>query len=150
MKFIENIIRSVMNEAVDKTLSRIIKDQYTENLAATIPVGRKVGIPNFIEILMRSSSGTAIPRPLGSYIHFSPWESVLFNPVHLFRMPTPEQIGIQTSVTIGPLAQKPLTLSIPIMIAAMSFGGALSKNAKIALAKASTFVGTATNSGRQD
>ncbi|MGM0881871.1 MAG: FMN-binding glutamate synthase family protein [Bacillota bacterium] len=147
MKFIENIMRSVMNEAVDKALSRMIKDQYTENLAATIPVGRKVGIPNFIEILMRSSSGTPIPRPLGSYIHFSPWESVLFNPVHLFRMPTPEQIGIQTSVTIGPLAQKPLTLSIPIMIAAMSFGGALSKNAKLALAKASTFVGTATNSG---
>jgi glutamate synthase domain-containing protein 2 len=33
------------------------------------------------------------------------------------------------------------------MIAAMSFGGALSKNAKIALAKAATMAGTATNSG---
>lgn len=147
MKFIENIFRSVLNEAVDKALSRMMKDQYTENLAATIPVGRKVGFPNFMEILMRSSNGTPLSRPLGSYIHFSPWEKVLFSPVHLFRMPTPEQIGIQTSVTIGPLAQKPLTLSIPIMIAAMSFGGALSKNAKLALAKASTLVGTATNSG---
>lgn len=33
------------------------------------------------------------------------------------------------------------------MIAAMSFGGALSKRTKIALAKAATAVGTATNSG---
>ena len=147
MKFIENIVRSVVNEVVDHTLSRLIKDQYTENMAAMIPVGRKVGFPNFMEILMRSSQGTPVPRPLGSHIHFSPWESVLFSPVHLFRMPTPEQIGIQTSVTIGPLARKPLTLSIPIMIAAMSFGGALSKNAKLALAKAATSVGTATNSG---
>lgn len=147
MEFIKKIVRSVMNEAVDEVLSRLIKDQYTENMSSMIPVSRKVGVPNLTEILMRSAQGTPIPRPLGSYIHFSPWESVLFNPVHLFRMPTPEQIGIQTSVTIGPLARKPLTVSIPIMIAAMSFGGALSKSAKLALAKASTAVGTATNSG---
>ncbi|MBW7477065.1 FMN-binding glutamate synthase family protein [Paenibacillus oenotherae] len=147
MKFIKNMVRSVMNEAMDEALSRLIKDQYTENMAAMVPVGRKVGFPNFMEILMRSAQGTPVPRPLGSYIHFSPWESLLFNPVHLFRMPTPEQLGIGTSVTIGPLARKPLTISIPIMIAAMSFGGALSKSAKLALAKAATAVGTATNSG---
>ncbi|WP_282198628.1 FMN-binding glutamate synthase family protein [Collibacillus ludicampi] len=77
----------------------------------------------------------------------SPWEKILFNPVHLFRFPTPENVGIRTSITIGHRARKPLTLSIPIMIAAMSFGGALSKSTKIALAKAATAVGTATNSG---
>ncbi|CAH1219202.1 hypothetical protein PAECIP111893_04515 [Paenibacillus plantiphilus] len=147
MKFIKNMVRNVMNEAMDEALSRLIKDQYTENMAAMIPVGRKVGFPNFTEILMRSSQGTPIPRPLGSYIHFSPWESLLFSPVHLFRMPTPEQVRIETSVTIGPLARKPLTIAIPIMIAAMSFGGALSKSAKLALAKAATAAGTATNSG---
>jgi hypothetical protein len=48
MKFIENIVRSVVNEVVDNTLSRLIKDQYTENMAAMIPVGRKVGFPNFM------------------------------------------------------------------------------------------------------
>jgi glutamate synthase domain-containing protein 2 len=62
-------------------------------------------------------------------------------------MPTPENVGISTAVTIGPRARKPLTISIPIMIAAMSFGGALSKSAKLALAKAATAAGTATNSG---
>lgn len=147
MKFIKNIVRNAMNEAMDDALSRLIKDQYTENMAAMVPVGRKVGFPNFTEILLRSSQGTPIPRPLGSYIHFSPWESLLFSPVHLFRMPVPEQVSIGTAVTIGPLARKPLTIAIPIMIAAMSFGGALSKSAKLALAKAATAAGTATNSG---
>ncbi|MDQ0116499.1 isopentenyl diphosphate isomerase/L-lactate dehydrogenase-like FMN-dependent dehydrogenase [Paenibacillus harenae] len=37
-----------------------------------------------------------------------------------------------------------MTVSIPIMIAAMSFGGALSKKTKIALASSATGVGTAT------
>ena len=46
----------------------------------------------------------------------------------------------------GKFGGKPLTLSMPIMIAPMSYG-ALSKNCKIALARASAMVGTATNTG---
>lgn len=147
IRFIENLIRSALNETVDKTITRIVKDQYTENLFEMIPAGKKIGLINLMEIAMRSAQGVPISRPLGSHYHLSPWEKILFNPVHLFRFPTPENVGIHTSITIGQNARKPLTISIPIMIAAMSFGGALSKNAKIALAKAATAVGTATNSG---
>ncbi|CAM3798376.1 FMN-binding glutamate synthase family protein [Marinicrinis lubricantis] len=147
LRFIENMIRSAINETVDKAMTRAIRDQYTENLFEMVPVSRKVGITNLMEIVMRSNQGTPVSRPLGSPFHFSPWEQILFSPVHLFRMPTPENVGIGTSVTIGRRAKKPLTISIPIMIAGMSFGGALSKKAKIALAKAATSVGTATNSG---
>jgi len=135
------------NETADKALNRIIKDQYIENLFELVPAVKKVNPINFVELAMRAVQGTPVPRPLGSHIHFSPWEKLLFNPVHLFNFPTPENVGIQTSVTIGHRAKKPLTISIPVMIAAMSFGGALSKNAKIALAKAATMAGTATNSG---
>ncbi len=53
---------------------------------------------------------------------------------------------IETETVIGKTSENPLKLSIPIVVAAMSFG-ALSKEAKIALAKASTKVGTATNTG---
>lgn len=147
LKIIENFIRSVANEATDKAINRAIKDQYTENLIEMIPSAQKVGITNLLEIAMRAKQGTPVSRPLGSPIHMSPWEKLLFNPVHLFRMPTPENVGIRTSITIGHRAKKPLTISIPVMIAAMSFGGALSKSTKIALAKAATAVGTATNSG---
>lgn len=147
LKFIENFFRSVINETVDKAITRVVRDQYTENLYEMIPGAQKVGITNLMEIAMRAKQGTTVPRPLGSPIHFSPWEKILFNPVHLFRFPTPENVGIDTSVTIGPRAKKPMTISIPIMIAGMSFGGALSKSTKIALAKAATAAGTATNTG---
>ncbi len=147
MGLLENWLRAFTNETADKTLTRIIKDQYIENIFEMVPAIKKVGPINLVELAMRAVHGTPVPRPLGSPMHFSPWEELLFNPVHLFRVPTPENEQIQKSVTIGPRAKKPLTISIPIMIAAMSFGGALSKNAKIALAKAATMAGTATNSG---
>ncbi|MDR6224074.1 FMN-binding glutamate synthase family protein [Desmospora profundinema] len=147
IRFIENIIRSAVNETIDKAVTRMIRDQYIENLFEMVPATTKVGPTNLMEIAMRANQGTPVSRPLGSPIHLSPWEKILFNPCHLFRFPTPENVGIRTSITIGHRAKKPLTISIPIMIAAMSFGGALSKNTKIALAKASTAVGTATNSG---
>ncbi|MBM7622838.1 FMN-binding glutamate synthase family protein [Sporohalobacter salinus] len=48
---------------------------------------------------------------------------------------------------IGAQAKKPLKLELPILLAGMSYGGALSLNAKVALARASARAGTATNSG---
>lgn len=147
IKLLGNWMRAIAHDTVAKGLTRIIKDQYTENLFELVPATKKVNPINLVEIAMRAAQGTPVPRPLGSHLHFSPWEKFLFNPVHLFRFPTPENVAINTAVTIGPRARKPLTISIPVMIAAMSFGGALSKNAKIALAKAATMAGTATNSG---
>lgn len=147
IKLLSNLIRKFADEAVDKAIERLARDQYTENLFEVVPVAKKVGPIQLTEILMRASQGVPPARPLGSHMRFSPWEKLLFNPVHLFRFPTPDDVSINTSVTIGRRARKPLSLSIPIMIAAMSYGGALSKSAKIALARAATRVGTATNTG---
>ena len=61
-------------------------------------------------------------------------------PVDYFR----EKIRAET--VIGANAKRPLRLGTPIMVAAMSFG-ALSPEAKIALAKASRIAGTCTNTG---
>ncbi|TCL67377.1 glutamate synthase-like protein [Hydrogenispora ethanolica] len=147
LKLVGNWVRSVAHETLEKALTRMIRDQYVENLFELVPAAKKVNPIYLVEIAMRAAQGSPIPRPLGSPVHFSPWEKILFNPVHLSSFPTPENVTIRTSVTIGQRARKPLTISIPVMIAAMSFGGALSKSAKIALAKAATMAGTATNSG---
>jgi len=61
-------------------------------------------------------------------------------PIDYFR----EEITSET--VIGKNSKHPLKLKIPIMIGAMSFG-ALSKEAKTALAKASTLAGTSENTG---
>ncbi|GAB7389103.1 FMN-binding glutamate synthase family protein [Bacillaceae bacterium] len=146
-KFLSNLTRSIANEIVDKAIERMARDQYTENLAEMLPVAKKVNPINLMELVMRTKLGQPPPRPLGSHRRYSPWDQFLFNPVHLYRFPTPEDVSITTAVTIGKRARKPLTISIPIMIAGMSFGGALSKKAKIALAKGASMIGTATNTG---
>jgi len=51
-----------------------------------------------------------------------------------------------TETVIGPKAKNPLVLDIPIYITGMSFG-ALSYEAKVALARGATMAGTATCSG---
>ncbi|MEM7817144.1 MAG: FMN-binding glutamate synthase family protein, partial [Candidatus Aenigmatarchaeota archaeon] len=75
------------------------------------------------------------------------FDDLVFVPAQLTKRPIDyfrEEIVSET--VIGKNSNHPLKLKIPIMIGAMSFG-ALSKEAKIALAKASSIVGTATNTG---
>jgi glutamate synthase domain-containing protein 2 len=75
------------------------------------------------------------------------FDDLTFIPVQLTQRPVDYfREDISTKTVIGKSARKPLKLEIPILIAAMSFG-ALSKEAKIVLARASSAVGTATNTG---
>ena len=75
------------------------------------------------------------------------FDNLVFLPVQLAGKPVDYfREDISTETIIGKNSNKPLELKTPIIIAAMSFG-ALNKRAKIALAKASTIVGTATNTG---
>ncbi|MBI2530006.1 MAG: FMN-binding glutamate synthase family protein [Candidatus Diapherotrites archaeon] len=72
---------------------------------------------------------------------------LVFVPAQLAKTPHDyyrEKIDSET--IIGKSSRHPLKLKIPIMIAAMSFG-AMSKEAKIALARASSIVGTCANTG---
>lgn len=147
MGILAKLLRGAVNEITGDAARTMIRDQYTENLFEMIPAAKKVNPIYLMEIAMRSAQGTPVPRPLGSHLRLSPWEKILFSPVHLFRFPTPDNVAINTAVKIGPRSKKPLNITIPVMIAGMSYGGALSKNAKIGLAKAATMAGTATNTG---
>ncbi len=75
------------------------------------------------------------------------FDNLVFIPAQLARFPVDyfrEKISSKT--ILGERSKHPLQLETPILIAAMSFG-ALSKEAKIALAKASALAGTADNTG---
>jgi len=75
------------------------------------------------------------------------FDDLVFVPAQLSKRPVDyfkEKISSKT--TIGKNSQKPITLETPIIIGAISFG-AVSKEAKIALAKASTIAGTMENTG---
>ncbi len=75
------------------------------------------------------------------------FDDLVFVPAQLFKRPVDyyhEKIGVKS--IIGRLSKKPIELDTPIIIGAMSFG-AVSKEAKISLAKAATLAGTIANTG---
>lgn len=74
------------------------------------------------------------------------WEDIQFLPAQLANRPLLDDEAVNTSITIGPNAKKPLQLDIPIFVSDMSFG-ALSREAKIALAKGAEMAGTGICSG---
>ena len=74
------------------------------------------------------------------------WSSIQFLPAQLARRPLLDHDAVQTEVIIGPRARKPLRLSMPLFVSDMSFG-ALSREAKIALAMGAEMAGTGICSG---
>jgi glutamate synthase domain-containing protein 2 len=75
------------------------------------------------------------------------FDDLVFVPAQLTKKPVDyyrEEIGTKT--IIGKGSKKPIAISTPIIIGAMSFG-ALSREAKTALSKASTIAGTIENTG---
>ena len=74
------------------------------------------------------------------------WDDIQFVTAQLARRPLLDDVPVATSVVIGPNAAKPLELDIPLFVSDMSFG-ALSKEAKVALAKGAELAGTGICSG---
>ncbi len=74
------------------------------------------------------------------------WEDIQFLPAQLSGRPLFDDAAVNTKVTIGNKSQRPLLLEIPIFVSDMSFG-ALSREAKIALAKGAEMAGTGIASG---
>ena len=74
------------------------------------------------------------------------WDDIQIATAQLATLPLLDDAGVGTDTVIGPNAKKPLLLSMPLFVTDMSFG-ALSTNAKIALAKGAELAGTGICSG---
>ncbi|MGD9205219.1 MAG: FMN-binding glutamate synthase family protein, partial [Desulfobacterales bacterium] len=74
------------------------------------------------------------------------WDDILIKGAQLARIPLNHDEPVNTQTIIGPKAAKPLVIETPIYISHMSFG-ALSKEAKTALAKGSAALKTLICSG---
>ncbi len=100
----------------------------------------------FLDIKMMADSGRSIIEPMRTRENVIGWEDILIKGSQLYKLPLLEEVSVNTSTVIGPKAKKPLIIEAPIFITHMSFG-ALSREAKIALAKGSAAVKTAMCSG---
>ncbi len=74
------------------------------------------------------------------------WDDIQILTAQLARKPLMEDAAVETGLVIGPRAKKPLQLKIPLFVSDMSFG-ALSEEAKLALAKGAERAGTGICSG---
>lgn len=74
------------------------------------------------------------------------WDDIQILTAQMAKKPLLDDVPVSTSVTIGPGAAKPLHLNIPLFVSDMSFG-ALSQEAKIALARGAELAGTGICSG---
>lgn len=74
------------------------------------------------------------------------WDDIQVLPAQVARKPLLDDAPVDTSVVIGPRAAKPLQLDIPLFVSDMSYG-ALSEEAKTALARGAELAGTGICSG---
>ena len=74
------------------------------------------------------------------------WDDIQILTAQLHKPPLLDDHPVRTEVVIGPNAQKPLRLDIPLFVSDMSYG-ALSEPAKVALARGAELAGTGICSG---
>ncbi len=74
------------------------------------------------------------------------WDDIQILTAQLHKPPLLDDDAVGTDVVIGPNAQKPLRLKIPLLVSDMSYG-ALSEPAKVALARGAELAGTGICSG---
>lgn len=135
-KFIQNTMGKLLDEMSD-----------TERIKL-LPMVNNFSWLVFQEIAERAKTGMPLSQPEGSTRkNFMDFRDLVFIPAQLASFPLLEDVPVDTTVTIGPMANKPLDLTIPLMITGMGYGVSVSKNARMALSKASMLSNAANNSG---
>src|SRR6266545_3184039 len=99
------------------------------------------------DIHVKSELGRYRMRGFSLFKKIPHWDDLTFLPGTLTRFVIEGyREKCDTKTVIGPKAKRPMTLDIPVYVTGMSFG-ALSYEAKIALARGATMAGSATCSG---
>jgi len=100
----------------------------------------------FSDIHEMAETGRPVYEPMRTRQPTISWDEILFKGAQLARLPLNSDEPVATRTIIGPRARQPLVIETPVYISHMSFG-ALSQEAKQALALGSAAVKTAICSG---
>jgi glutamate synthase domain-containing protein 2 len=93
-----------------------------------------------------AESGVSVYEPMRTRKATISWDEILIKGAQLATIPLDTGDTVRTRTVIGPKAKHPLVIDTPVFVSHMSFG-AISKEAKIALAKGGAAAGTAVCSG---
>ena len=98
------------------------------------------------EIHQMAVSGKTVSASMATELKMPGWDDILILGAQLDPMPLDEDAPVSTRTIIGKNAARPLVLDNPVFVSHMSFG-ALSKEAKISLAKGTAMAKSAMCSG---
>jgi len=131
------------DEALEPGLRQVTKKRDTNRLGSSFMFPPEV----IDDIHIKSELGRYRMRGFSLFKKIPSWDDLTFLPGTLTRFVIEGyREKCLTKTVLGPRAKRPLVLDIPVYITGMSFG-ALSFEAKIALARGATMAGTATCSG---
>ena len=134
-----------VDSAATHSDSRVVTP--TTGVAAAIPEKSFDELEtSMADIHAMAVSGRSIIEPMRTRKPSFTWDDILIKGAQLARIPLNPNEPVNTRTVIGPKADHPLVIDSPVFITHMSFG-ALSKEAKLALAQGSAAVGTAMCSG---
>jgi glutamate synthase domain-containing protein 2 len=102
--------------------------------------------PYFADIQEIARNSRTVDEPMRTKEQVISWDEILIKGAQLAKIPLDQDEPVNTRTIIGPGAAIPLVIESPIYISHMSFG-ALSKEAKTALAKGSAAIKTLICSG---
>lgn len=117
---------------------------FTDEKASNPPV--KPAKRHMDHIHHMAATGNSINEPMGPELTLPAWDDVTIHGAQLASLPVNEDEPVSLVTVIGPGAAHPLTISMPVYVTHMSYG-ALSREAKLALARGSSAVQTAMCSG---
>jgi len=132
----KKMIRSILTKPMSDTLAELYV-----SMRSTPPI-------DFLYSSLRANSGQVVIRPMGSSRPVHGFDDLTLTPAQVSRRPALATETVDLSVTLGKHAKKPLTFSMPLYISGMAYGLALTKEARIALAKSSGLSRIPLNSGQ--
>ena len=133
---------------VRNRLRHLFEDSYTSNLWEGVTGLRHLGVQWTMENELRSARPEALQKPLGTHRTFPHFDGLLFSPAQLYRRALDSPVPVNIETLIGKRCERPLRISMPIMVSAMGYGVALDKPFSMALARGTAMAGTAFNTGQ--
>lgn len=138
--------------AIPSLAHRVIKSLLTRPMSDTLAElylsMRSTPAMDFLYSSLRANSGDVVIRPMGSARPAHGFDDLALVPAQLSRHPVLDTEPVDLSVTLGRRARRPLTISMPLYISGMAYGLALTKEARLALAKAAGQSDIPLNSGQ--
>lgn len=99
--------RNIVQRLFSLVIGRLLEDDYSENLMELWNATHRTSILNILETSLRAQTGKIIKRPLGSSKKFPHYDSLMFVPAQMARLPLEISETVDMKVSLGPKAEEP-------------------------------------------